>query len=126
MRPKSKSFQEVYNRILEVTETRTQIELAEFLGIRQSSISDALRRESIPSDWILAIFEQKGILPSWIRTGEGSRYPSAENFSDLYQREQVYQAVIAAMKSISPELVQKITDKTVEILRTNNEDSSMV
>ena len=40
-------------RFFEAVECRTQAELAEFLGIKQSSISDAKRRKTIPPDWIL-------------------------------------------------------------------------
>lgn len=38
---KAKLFQEIMARIRMVTETRTQVELADFLGIRQSSVSDS-------------------------------------------------------------------------------------
>lgn len=41
-------FQEVYDRIRCATNARTQTELAAVLEIRQSSISDAKRRNSIP------------------------------------------------------------------------------
>lgn len=40
-------FQEVYDRIRCATNARTQTELAAVLEIRQSSISDAKRRNSI-------------------------------------------------------------------------------
>lgn len=39
---KAKLFQEIMARIRMVTETRTQVELADFLGIRQSSVSGLL------------------------------------------------------------------------------------
>lgn len=61
-------------RIHEVTGTRTQVELAAWLDIRQSSISDAKRRKSIPDSWLLELAESAGIAPGWIRTGEGPRY----------------------------------------------------
>ncbi|TIH19918.1 hypothetical protein D0S45_00850 [Marinifilum sp. JC120] len=52
----------------------TQVRLAEVLGIRQSSISDAKRRNSIPSDWLLKALEVAGVDPNWIRTGLGPKY----------------------------------------------------
>lgn len=52
----------------------TQVRLAEVLGIRQSSISDAKRRNSIPSDWLLKALETVGVDPNWIRTGAGPKY----------------------------------------------------
>ncbi|WP_407944186.1 helix-turn-helix domain-containing protein [Maridesulfovibrio sp.] len=52
----------------------TQVKLAEALDIRQSSISDAKRRKSIPAEWLLKALEISGVDPNWIRTGEGPKY----------------------------------------------------
>ena len=70
------SFQETYERICEITGVRTQVELANLLAIRQSSISDAKRRNSIPADWYMKLFEQFGISPNWLKYGTGPRYLS--------------------------------------------------
>ena len=59
-------FQEVYDRIRFATNARTQVELAEVLEIRQSSISDAKRRDSIPADWYMKLFEKYGLNPDWL------------------------------------------------------------
>ena len=67
-------FAAVMARVYEVTETRTQVQLADFLGIKQSSISDAKRRETIPAAWLLALVCVKNISPSWIMTGRGNKY----------------------------------------------------
>lgn len=56
------------------TNTRTQVELAECLGIRQSSVSDAKRRNSIPSDWLVTLAMQLGLHPQWVLTGKGGMY----------------------------------------------------
>lgn len=50
------------------------MQLAEVLDVRQSSISDAKRRQSIPSDWLVKLFEKKRINPEWIRLGVGAKY----------------------------------------------------
>ena len=47
------AFDEALERIKRATGARTQVDLAAILGIRQSSISDAKRRQSIPADWLL-------------------------------------------------------------------------
>ena len=60
-------------RFFEAVECRTQAELAEFLGIKQSSISDAKKRKTIPPDWLLTALRKKGIRPDWILTGQGAR-----------------------------------------------------
>ena len=68
------SFEAQYKRILEIAECKTQVELADFLGIRQSSISDAKRRGSIPPDWLIKLFEKKQANPEWIRSGTDSKH----------------------------------------------------
>ena len=65
------NFDEAMARIHGATQTRTQIELAEILGIRQSSISDAKRRNSIPDGWLIALYDKYRINPDWIRAGTG-------------------------------------------------------
>ena len=68
------AFDAQYQRILSTTQTKTQVELAEFLGIRQSSISDAKRRCAIPSDWLVKIFQRLRVNPDWILLGNGAKY----------------------------------------------------
>lgn len=58
-------------RFFEAAECRTQAELADFLGIRQSSISDAKRRGSVPAEWLLVLWRKKRVNPDWILTGQG-------------------------------------------------------
>ena len=72
------SFMEAYQRIQFATNTRTQVELANILEIRQSSISDAKRRNSIPSDWYMKLFEKFGLSPDWLRHGSGPMYLRTE------------------------------------------------
>lgn len=67
-------FEEIFQRIKDATNTRTQVELAEVLDIRQSSISDAKKRSSVPSDWYMKLFEKYGLNPDWIKKGTGPRY----------------------------------------------------
>lgn len=66
-------FEAQYKRVLDATECRTQIELATVLEVRQSSISDAKRRNSIPSEWLVKLFEKKRVNPDWIRSGLGNK-----------------------------------------------------
>lgn len=68
------NFEEIFERIKYATSTRTQVELAEVLDIRQSSISDAKRRNSVPSDWYMKLFEQFGLNPDWLKKGSGPMY----------------------------------------------------
>lgn len=68
------TFDEVFERIKLATNTRTQVELAEVLDIRQSSISDAKRRNSVPSDWYMKLFEKFGLNPDWLKKASGPMY----------------------------------------------------
>lgn len=71
-------FKEIVTRMNAVTHTRTQTELATWLEIKQSSISDAKRRKSIPSKWYLTLFEKMGVNPDWLKKGTGPIYVRAE------------------------------------------------
>ena len=72
------NFEEVFESIKLATNTRTQIEIAEVLEIRQSSISDAKRRNSVPSDWYMKLFEEFGLNPDWLKKGTGPMYLRTE------------------------------------------------
>ncbi|MCH5278045.1 MAG: helix-turn-helix domain-containing protein [Desulfovibrionaceae bacterium] len=67
-------FDEMYERISFATNARTQVELANMLGIRQSSISDARRRRSIPTEWYIKLYDKFGLSLDWLRWGSGSMY----------------------------------------------------
>lgn len=68
------TWQAAYQRICEVTGKTTQTDLAAELNVRQSSISDAKRRDSIPDSWLLVLLQRYSINPGWILTGVGSKY----------------------------------------------------
>ena len=72
------SFIEVHQRIQLATNTRTQNELAALLEIRQSSVSDAKRRNRIPSSWYMLLFEKFGLSQDWLRYGVGPMYLRTE------------------------------------------------
>lgn len=68
------SFEAQYQRVLEAAECGTQLKLAAVLEVRQSFISDAKRRQSVPSDWLVKLLGKKRINPQWIRMGIGAKY----------------------------------------------------
>ena len=61
-------------RFFEASGCKTQVELAEFLGIRQSSVSDAKRRQVIPAEWLITLLRRKNINPDWVLTGAEPRF----------------------------------------------------
>ena len=68
-------FEIRYDRIQKFTGTKTQEQLAESLGIRQSSISDAKRRRRIPAEWYMTLSE-KGANALYLKHGVGEPYMS--------------------------------------------------
>jgi len=68
-------FHAAMTRIKDATGATTQVQLAEILGVRQPSISDAKRRGSIPADWLLKLLCLFGLWPDWVLTGQGPKYP---------------------------------------------------
>jgi phage repressor protein C with HTH and peptisase S24 domain len=78
------NFEEIFERIKQATNTRTQVELAEVLDIRQSSISDAKRRNSVPSDWYMKLFEKFGLNPDWLKSAQGPMYLKTERGYEPY------------------------------------------
>jgi len=73
-----KWFEEALERIKKATGARTQVQLAEVLDVRQSSISDAKRRCSIPADWFLKLYRSHGLDPDWLSEGVEPVYINAD------------------------------------------------
>ena len=65
----SDSFDNALERIMKATGTRTQVELATILGIKQSSISDAKKRKSVPAEWYIKLYRSHGLNPDWLAYG---------------------------------------------------------
>ncbi|KUG29122.1 putative dna-binding protein [hydrocarbon metagenome] len=68
------TFEEAFERIKKATGLRTQVEVAKLLDIRQSSISDAKRRKSIPDGWLIKLYQLYGLNPNWILDGEQPQF----------------------------------------------------
>jgi len=68
------SFDLFLDRVRKATGVKTQVELGKVLGIRQSSISDAKRRGSVPSDWLMKLFKTYGLNPDWLLEGASPVY----------------------------------------------------
>ena len=62
-------YMAIMDRIKNVTQCRTQQELAQFFDVSQSCISDSKKRLAIPSKWLLSLLKKKGINPEWVQKG---------------------------------------------------------
>lgn len=69
-------------RVFDAADCRTQEELAGLLGIRQSAVSDAKRRKSVPSEWLVCLFRLRNVNPEWVLTGCGPKYLNKNNGQD--------------------------------------------
>ena len=75
-------FSIIYERIKLATERKTQAAIADALGIKQSSISDAKNRRTIPDSWVVTLFEKYDVSVSWLLYGTGAMITG--EFLDVY------------------------------------------
>ena len=100
-------------RVFEAANCRTQEELAGLLGIRQSAVSDAKRRKSVPSEWLVCLFRLRSVNPEWVLTGCGPKYLNKDNGQDsANQVEKKEKPSIEALrhfssKALADELVRR-------------------
>jgi len=80
-------FDEAFGRIKKATGMRTQVEIAKLLDIRQSSISDAKRRQSIPDSWLIKLYQIYNLNPNWIIDGEMPQFLGEQRSGALQVRE---------------------------------------
>lgn len=65
----------VLTRFRTATRTRAEVELAGWLGVRQSLISDVKRRNIFPAKWLYLLLEKRTHYnPVWVLTGYGVPY----------------------------------------------------
>ena len=72
------SFEAVYARMLFAAGVRTQTELANMLGMKQSGIPAARKRKSIPAEWCMRLYDACGVNFDWQRYGTGPVYDAAK------------------------------------------------
>ena len=112
----SASFDAQMERIKLITGKKTQIELADLLGVRQSSVSDARRRGKIPSSWLVILMRCIHANPEWILTGNGPvfvsfppaepRYETGEEAAERRADEEALRRLPSRM--LAEELVRRI------------------
>lgn len=68
-----KRYDEVISRMMEITESKDEVELADYLCIRVSELSANMKDLIIPTNWVKKLAADKGISPSWLISGEGKK-----------------------------------------------------
>jgi phage repressor protein C with HTH and peptisase S24 domain len=67
-------FISFFNRLREDGLVNSQKELASALGIDNSAVSQAKRRNSIPLSWIAKLSQEFELNPEWLETGTGKKH----------------------------------------------------
>ena len=80
-------FDDAFDRIKKATGMRTQVEIAKLLDIRQSSISDAKRRKSVPDSWLIKLYQLYNLNPNWLLEGEEPQFLGEQRGGALQIRE---------------------------------------
>ncbi|MCK5612122.1 helix-turn-helix domain-containing protein, partial [Candidatus Pacearchaeota archaeon] len=75
-------FEAILDRIQEGTGAKSQADLATILEVRRGTISDAKRRNSIPSDWLIKLCRSHNLNPIWLLDGVGSKFISQTENGD--------------------------------------------
>ena len=109
------AFGEQMERIKFITGKRTQAELADLFGVRQSSLSDAKRRGKIPASWLVILMRYMHANPEWILTGNGlifvslpsaARYETGDEAAERMADENVLRRL--SSRKLADELVRRI------------------
>lgn len=85
----SLDFDSVWKRVRIATGLKTQTELAQWLGIKQSSVSGAKLRGLWPVEWAIRLAESHNISIDWLLTGKGAPFIDGAHLPDapIYNKE---------------------------------------
>lgn len=72
------SFDTFMERLRKGTTLHSQTDIANALGVHRSAITQAKRRDMVPSKWILALSRSQGVSPDWLEFGTGPARPAKE------------------------------------------------
>ncbi|MBW2367418.1 MAG: helix-turn-helix domain-containing protein, partial [Deltaproteobacteria bacterium] len=67
-------FDDFLKRVYQATGIGSQTELATALGINRSAITQARRKNAVPSKWLLQLYRVFGLNPDWSETGTGPAF----------------------------------------------------
>lgn len=81
--------EEQLHRLFSITACRTQVELAELLGVSIHSVRNVIKKvrrgADVPATWLVSLSRIKGVPPEWILTGNGPSFiVDAKNMDHLH------------------------------------------
>jgi phage repressor protein C with HTH and peptisase S24 domain len=65
------NFQIFFDRAASALGISSLSELAAILKVNRSSITQARKKDSVPANWLLALFRTHGLNPDWLEGGDG-------------------------------------------------------
>jgi hypothetical protein len=132
---KPDTFEDAYARIQAATRARTQTEIASILGIKQSSISDAKKKNTIPDGWLVTLYRMFALEPDWILYGQmpPSRREGGIVFSGVRESAGAYasppsRVTVFAMARTDPENGSWIREgqETIPLIESLNRPNLLV
>lgn len=67
-------FQTFFDRVSSALGIKNLSELATLLRVNRSSITQARKNNSVPANWLLALFRSQGLNPDWLEGGDGPKW----------------------------------------------------
>ncbi|MDX9787197.1 MAG: S24 family peptidase [Desulfobacterales bacterium] len=67
-------FDQFLERLSQAAGIGSQTALADVLGVNRSAITQARKKDAIPSKWLLQIYRTYGLNPDWLEKGEGQTF----------------------------------------------------
>ena len=78
----NKNFQTFFDRVSGALGVKSLSELAEILRVNRSSITQARKKDSVPANWLLALFRSHGLNPDWLEGKDGPKWLKPADVED--------------------------------------------
>lgn len=66
------TFRDFFERLTNVTDIQSQMDLARALGLNRSAITQAKNRDAVPQKWVLTLARRYTLSPDWLEFGTGA------------------------------------------------------
>ncbi|MEE4358392.1 MAG: S24 family peptidase [Desulfococcaceae bacterium] len=77
------AFDIFLTRVFEATGIRSQNELALFLKVNRSAITQAKKKDAVPENWIFKLSRSFGLNPDWLEKGRGQQQAAGAGFLNV-------------------------------------------
>lgn len=133
---KSNNVKFILERAKEILYLRTDLELADFLGIAQNTISGWKSRNTMDYDLFITKLDNSNINFHWLFTGNGNKYTNLDNLNSydtcnndnsniIYEDVKTYKTKIEELELELKKTGCEIHKDTKELARLENEISML-